>query len=121
MDTMQANHDKPSIRIELDGDFWGLSALSLAERLPLAELLDAKRVVLSLERVRHIDQAGLAMLVRMYSQLRVRGVQLQLVDAPDGVRAVLDRVGLADLVSRSNGQSRATEQRTVVLGAQAET
>lgn len=109
------------LRIELDGHFWGRNALSLAERLPLADLADAKCVVLSLGRVNQIDQAGLAMLVRLYSQLRVRGTLLQLVDVPSVVYEMLERVGLASLVSGSEGLGRDVVRHTIVLGAQAET
>ena len=86
------------VQVEVDGDLLGLSALSLPERLPLADLAGAKRIVLSLRNVRHIDQAGLAMLVRLYSHLRVRGAVLELVNVTPPVRQTLDRVGLTNLV-----------------------
>jgi len=86
------------VQIELDDDLRGLSALSLPDRLPLTDLAGAKRVVLSMGNVRRIDQAGLAMLVRLYSQLRVRGSDLALTDVRPSVRKTLERVGLVGLV-----------------------
>ncbi|MFW2388175.1 MAG: STAS domain-containing protein [Polyangiales bacterium] len=109
-----------SLRIELDGDLWGDHALTLAERLPLSELAGAKCVVLSFEKVRHLDQAGLAMLVRLYSHLRVRGANLQLVNVPASVHALLERVGFSNLVSYADGFDAAMEQHTVALGVRVE-
>lgn len=106
--------------IELDGDFWGTDALSLAERLPLSELAGAKLVVLSLGKVRRIDEAGLAMLVRLYSHLRVRGSRLQLVDVPVAVQHLLDRIGFSRLVSCESGVDRELAHHTIELGARLE-
>jgi len=106
--------------IELDGDFWGNDALSLAERLPLSELAGAKLVVLSLGKVRRIDEAGLAMLVRLYSHLRVRGSRLQLVDVPVSVQQLLERIGFSPLVSGENGVDRERAHHTIELGARIE-
>ncbi len=88
-----------ALRIELGPNFHGRSALSLADQVSLSELSQANRVVLSLAKVEEIDEAGLAMLVRLYSQLRIRGAQLQLEDAPPFVRALLDRIGFGHLIS----------------------
>jgi anti-anti-sigma factor len=106
--------------IELDGDFWGNDALSLAERLPLSELAGAKLVVLSLGKVRRIDEAGLAMLVRLYSHLRVRGSRLQLVDVPVSVQQLLERIGFSPLVAGENGVDRERADHTIELGARIE-
>lgn len=106
--------------IELDGDFWGTEALSLAERLPLSELASAKWVVLSLGKVRRIDESGLAMLVRLYSHLRVRGSRLQLVDVPIAVHELLERVGFSRLVSCDNGVDRELAHHTIALGTRVE-
>jgi ABC-type transporter Mla MlaB component len=86
------------LRIKLDDDLRGLGALSLPDRLPLKDMAGAKQVVLSLGNVRHLDQAGAAMLVRLYSQLRVRGSELLLADVPLNVRKTLRQVGLSELV-----------------------
>ena len=109
------------LRIELNGDFWGESALGLAEQLPSADLVDAKCVFLSLRQVSHIDQAGLAMLVRLYSHLRVRGIELRLADVPTNVSAVLERVGLSRLVTLGEAPERDVVRHTIVLGARVET
>jgi anti-anti-sigma factor len=106
--------------IELDGDFWGNDALSLAARLPLSELAGAKLVVLSLGKVRRIDEAGLAMLVRLYSHLRVRGSRLQLVNVPVAVQQLLERVGFSRLVSCENGGDRELAHHTIELGVRLE-
>jgi anti-anti-sigma factor len=108
------------LRIELDGEFWGAHALSLAERLPLAELAGAKSVVLSLEKIRHMDQAGVAMLVRLYSHLRIRGCHLRLVDVPAAAHQLLERVGLATLVCLAESLDREPAHHTIALGARAE-
>jgi anti-anti-sigma factor len=105
--------------IELDGDFWGPNALDLAKRLPVGDLASARQVVLSFEKVRHMDQAGLAMLVRLYSHLRVRGSDLQLVDVPSVVLELLERVGLAELVSCAEGLEHEPAHHTIALGARA--
>lgn len=103
------------VQVEVDGDLLGLSALSLPERLPLADLAGAKRIVLSLRNVRHIDQAGLAILVRLYSHLRVRGADLELVNVTAPVRQTLDRVGLTNLVFVVGGlQPDAQTERELV-------
>lgn len=108
------------LRIELDGDFGGSEALSLAERLPLSELAGAKLVVLSLGKVRRIDEAGLAMLVRLYSHLRVRGSRLQLVDVPVAVQELLQRVGFSRLVSCDDSENRELAHHTIALGGRVE-
>ena len=108
------------LRIELKGDLWGRDALSLAERLPLTDLVDAKSVVLSLAEVSRIDEAGLAMLVRLYSHLRVRGIRLQLVDVPVFVHELLKRVGFSPLVSHARGLDGELSHHTIALGAQIE-
>jgi anti-anti-sigma factor len=109
------------LRIELDGDFWGRNALALAEQLPLSDLAGAKCVVLSLERVCRIDEAGLAMLVRLYSHLRVRGSRLQLADVPPFVHELLERVGFSRLVSYVDDADRdlARHRHTITLNAPA--
>ena len=108
------------LRIELEGDLWGRDALSLAERLPLTDLVGAKSVALSLAEVSRIDEAGLAMLVRLYSHLRVRGIRLQLVDVPVFVDELLKRVGFSPLVSHARGLDRELSHHTIALGAQIE-
>lgn len=108
------------LRIELDGDLWGQDALSLAERLPLSELAGVKCVVLSLENVSQIDQAGLAMLVRLYSHLRIRGAELQLVAVPAAVRQLLQKVGFTNLVSCVDALDSTMPHQTIALGARVE-
>ena len=108
------------LRIDLDGAFLGHNALSLAKRLPLSDLADARYVVLSLAKVCHIDEAGLAMLVRLYSHLRVRGCRLEFADVPVFVHELLERVGFTRLVSYADGLDRQFARHTIMLGRQVE-
>lgn len=108
------------LRIELEGDFWGHEALSLAERLPLSDLAGARCVVLSLAKVGHIDEAGLAMLVRLYSHLRIRGSELELVDVPAIISALLDRVGFRSLVSYAEDSDDEQVHYSIALGTHVE-
>ena len=103
------------LRIELNGDFWGQDALALAEKFPLSELADVDSVVVSLERVGRIDEAGLAILVRFYSHLRIRGIELQLADVPVSVRELLQRVGFDRLMTYAEGSDSMASQRTIAL------
>ncbi len=108
------------LRIELEGDLWGQEALSLAERLPLSELAGASCVVLSFAKVGHIDEAGLAMLVRLYSHLRVRGSELELVHVPAIVSALLERVGFSRLVSYAGDSEAEPVRYSITLGTRVE-
>jgi ABC-type transporter Mla MlaB component len=117
--SVQAGY-KSRVRVDVDQDFWGHNALSLAERLPLSDIAGAKCVELSLGQVHRIDEAGLAMLVRLYSHLRVRGSHLQLVDVPVFVHELFERVGFSRLVSYANGSDCELAHRTVALNASLE-
>ncbi len=114
--SVQAEY-KSRLRIDVDPEFWGHNALSLPERLPLSDIAGAKCVELSLGQVRRIDEAGLAMLVRLYSHLRVRGSHLQLVDVPVFVHELLERVGFSPLVSYAKASDRELAHRPVALNA----
>ena len=88
-----------ALEITIDGDLRGPGALLLSSRLPLGELASADHVVLSLTNVADVDAAGLAMLVRLYSHLRVRGTTLNLVDVQGPCEDLLRRVGLDRLLA----------------------
>ncbi len=88
-----------TLEITIDGDLRGPQALSLSDRLPLGEMASADHVVLSLNKVSDVDAAGLAMLVRLYSHLRVRGASLNLVDVQGPCEDLLRRVGLDKLLA----------------------
>jgi ABC-type transporter Mla MlaB component len=117
--SVQAEY-KSRLRIDVDQDFWGHNALSLAERLPLSDMAGAKCVELSLGQVRRIDEAGLAMLVRLYSQLRVRGSHLQLVDVPVFVHELFERIGFSRLVSYAEVSDREIAHHTIAPNVQLE-
>lgn len=117
---LQAEHNG-RLRIDVEQDFWGHSALSLTERLPLSDIAEAECVELSLGQVRRIDEAGLAILVRLYSHLRVRGSHLELVDVPVFVHELLERVGFRRLVSYAHSSDRELAHPAAALNAQVET
>ena len=72
-------------------------------------------VVLSLCKIRRIDESGLAMLVRIYSHLRVRGSNLELAEVPVFVREMLERSGFSRLVSYADGSNPDFAKRTITL------
>ena len=117
--SVQAEYNRP-VRIDVGQDFWGHNALSLAERLPLSDIAGAECVELSLGQVRRIDEAGLAMLVRLYSHLRVRGSHLQLVDVPVIVHELLERVGFSRLVSYAEVSHRELAHHTIAPNVELE-
>ena len=114
----KAGKDTGLLRIELEGEFCGGAALALGDQLSVSDLASAERVVLSLSRVHRIDQAGLAMLVRLYSHVGTQGGRLELVDVPTVIRQVLDRVGFSRLVSYVDGsRDRLQEYNLPIDGA----
>jgi ABC-type transporter Mla MlaB component len=117
--SVQAEY-KSRLRIDADQDFWGHNALSLAEQLRLSDIAGVKCVELSLGQVHRIDEAGLAMLVRLYSHLRVRGSHLQLVDVPVFVHELFERIGFSRLVSYAEVSDRELAHHTIAPNVQLE-
>ena len=104
--TMQNNLQV--LRISIDRNLSGEAALELASKFPSADLARANHVVLSLRGVEDADAAGIALLVRLQSQLKRRGASLEVVGASPRVRGLLDRIGIRHLFSRDvHGRARA--------------
>ena len=102
-----------TVEFEVRGNLCGRQALAMASMLPVTELMTARRVVLSLRGVESADAAGLAVLVRLHSHLRVRGAVLSIVGATRGVSDLLSRVGFADLLDTPSTSARRTEARVL--------
>jgi anti-anti-sigma factor len=84
--------------VELKGALLGEAALGQVQHIERSGTWAAAEIWLSLRHVRAVDAAGLALLVRLYSQLRRRGKRVQIVDASLEVASLLDSVGLTDLL-----------------------
>ena len=72
----------------------GNDAIRLASRLRRLPLEQFQKVVLSLRNVTSLDASGLAILVRLYSQLVASGRQLALRDISPVIHEQLAAVGL---------------------------
>ena len=75
---------------QLTGD----DAIKLARRLGRLPLEQFQKIVLSLREVTSLDATGLAILVRLYSQLVASGRQLALRDISPAILEQLAAVGL---------------------------
>jgi len=75
----------------------GRGAVRLAEVLRRFPLGHYETIVLSFERVSALDATGLAITVRLYSQLVTTGRKLVFRDVPKGIREQLSTVGLDSL------------------------
>ena len=76
----------------------GIESMGLSADLARLPLEDCDRLFLSLAWVRDVDASGIAVLVRLYSQMTRQGKTLMLTDVPRGVRAQLDRYGLTTVI-----------------------
>ena len=104
-----------TLEIAIDGNLLGASALALPGRMPLAELASADHVVLSMHDVDDADAAGVAFVVRLYSQLRVRGTTLNLVGVQRRLAELLKRIGLDRLlVPAPTAEPRARRYQVVM-------
>ena len=72
----------------------GEAALRLASRLSHLPLEQFEKIVLSFGNVTSLDATGLAVLVRLYSQLITSGRRLVLRDVPPTIADQLKTVGL---------------------------
>ena len=81
---------------ELTGD----RAIRLAQRLSSRPLGELQGIVLSLKHAGSVDASGIAVMVRMYSQLARVGKSFALVDGPKDVEKLLRQAGLAFLIDR---------------------
>ena len=78
------------LRAPMDGDV----------RHQMAALLRCgeRHIVVDLKQVTRIDAAGVGELVRAYNMARAVGATVQLVNPSARVRALISRVGLADVL-----------------------
>ena len=81
----------------LADELTGESAIRLALRLRKLPLSQFQKIVLSFGNVTSLDATGLAILVRLYSQLVTSGRQLVLCDVSDEILTQLKPVGLDSL------------------------
>lgn len=89
------------IRDELNGP----QALRFADTLAQqADDLDA--IELSLRHATGVDVAGLAVLVRVKSQMQSRGRQVAITNAPRHVRAAFADLGLEHLLTEQKAERR---------------
>lgn len=83
------------IREELNGS----NALRFAEQLGASSFRGVAGIELSLGGASHVDVAGLAVLVRVYSQLLACGRTLVVRDVPTHVRAQFERLGIEHMIA----------------------
>ncbi len=76
----------------------GVQALSFADDLHKRSWEGVTGLSLSLLGVLEVDASGVVALIRLYSQLRVRGVEMELVDVRPNLIAEFDRLGLTELI-----------------------
>ena len=86
------------IRDELSGSH---AALSFADQLGTTSLSRFDGIELSLRNASTVDVAGLAVIVRLYSQLEGSGRRLVLTDAPRHVESAFEELGLQGMLRKS--------------------
>jgi len=79
--------------VVIEDDLTGLKALSMVEEMDKVPIHRIDRIILSLGNVKRIDATGVAILVRLYSQLIVKGKQLLLTQLTHPVRTTLEEIG----------------------------
>ena len=89
------NVDGP-LRVPLNGD--------LQHRVNALLYRGVKRILVNLAGVRDLDAGGVGELVRVYNMTIGSRGDLRITDATPGVRELLDRVGLLDLLSADSWQ-----------------
>lgn len=100
VDEIEAPPDTPagvSPTYRLADQLSGEEALTLASRLRRLPLEKFEKIVLSFANVTSLDATGLAILVRLYSQLVASGRRLEIRDIPPAIREQLEEVGVASL------------------------
>ncbi len=84
--------------VEIQHDLAGTHALSMVYEMDKVPVHRVDRIILSFAKVRRIDATGLAMLVRLYSQLISRGKQLLLTQLTQQVRTLLEQIGFSGVL-----------------------
>lgn len=102
-------HIEGPLRAPLKGD--------LGQRVQARLRRGGRRIVLDLGRVSTIDAGGLGELVGAYNLTVAAGGALQIVHATAWVREILQRVGLFDLLSKSESMPLQQTRRRRVCAA----
>ncbi len=93
------------IRNERDGDSYSIvltgeldlsGTQDVTRELRLAEMSDARRIVLDLSGVTFIDSSGVRMIVEAHERSRADGDRLALTLAPGPVQRIFDMTDLSD-------------------------
>ncbi len=79
--------------VVIEDDLTGQQALSMVEEMDKVPVHRIDRIILSLGKVKRIDATGVAILVRLYSQLVAKGKQLLLTQLTHPVRSTLEEIG----------------------------
>ncbi len=83
------------VRDELNGK----RALDFASEIASQSMQDVDGVELSMRYASGVDVAGLAVLVRMYSQLRSTGRGFAMTEVPDHIASQLAEIGVTHLIA----------------------
>lgn len=107
--------------IRIDDELTGSVAFEFADGLSLCELEGYDGVVLELTEASHIDVNGMAVLVRVFSQLHCRGKSLHVVGACDDLSHCLTQLGLARALHAPPSRAPVPEDRKLraITGAHA--
>lgn len=84
------------IRDELNG----AQALRFAAEVAQTSLAHIDTVEFSLRYASGVDVTGLAVIVRLYSQLQASGRELTLTEVPERIEAAFAAVGVTHLITR---------------------
>lgn len=102
--------------LDVRTDLCGTEAFGLAHQVRDLPLEQAEGVRLRFAPTAEMDVTGVAVVVRLYSQLSASGKRLVLADAPLKMRRALDELGLAPMLlerERTNGFGLFTRTRAV--------
>lgn len=100
--------------LEIDGDLTGKKALETMQKLERARIACGQDVRLGFGQVSEIDASGLALLIRLGSQLKARGGELRLSRVRTPVHETLHRIGAAGVFSIEDEASEVIEVAEVV-------
>ena len=84
--------------VVIEDDLTGQQALSMVEEMNKVSVHRIDRIILSLGKVKRIDATGVAILVRLYSQLIAKGKQLLLTQLTLPVRTTLEEIGFLGIL-----------------------
>ena len=93
-------------RVEVPADLVGEAAFALASHCANLPLRGANSLTISLLGAHHVDVAGVAVLVRIYSKTTAVGAQLRVIDASPNVYSELQRAGFTAVISITESQAQ---------------